>query len=1224
MPELPVGLRRHLEISRQPAGSAFHTSQVSISFGESIHATLLHDAWEAVSRAHVALRTTFTEDGLTILNPEPAFDWRTLDWEEASPKDLGAAWRDIVQADEDASIATATARPARITFIRLPNGQGHALWSFHAALLDDASISLVLHEWLSAYDSLRMGDDISLPAEEIPPESTTPDETWKAAFEGFVPPRPLIVLPLPDSTLVAGDRRSITRIFERSERTAFLTVAKTADADLRGLCGAAWAFVIARATASDDALLLEPVRESTAIGRMETFVPRRRAVEKCFAPRDLVRSFSTEAPVPPADIPALASALNLPPADVEPSAAFIYRDRRLNDRLLRAMPRWMAADTQLFQKTAPPLALRVVAADRPEISLDYDPGCLSDEAAELLFEAFQATLAAFSADLDRELARFAFPMPPAIVQGPDAPPAFRSLVPQCLHELFADIADEFPDAVAVESADEKLTFAQLNSAANQLARHLRKRGVAPGDRVGIAMPRSPRWVVALLGTLKTGASIVPLPETKAVAPAGLVAWIVEQLAEDDRRELPVIQMQADSGSIGNEKARGLQSESDLDAESIAWMDGGIMRTLTHEVFAAGLQSTTALLTITPADRVLHFAPPGSFSAVEEAFVALFNGATLVLRSDNRWPTRTAIQEFVQQSSITALSVPTPFWTQWTQYLGELSIPAPETLRTVVIDGELPSANAVETWSAAAPSARLIHRSPAPELGGMGLAAEEDASAPFASARLGQPGPAARARLVDRRGFALPAGLPGAVEIAAGDAEPFIPLGQEAFLSRAGEFSARGALELLVSPATTISAEAIWLAATAHSEVLDAFVESRLVAARQEWCVWILPRDSQRGEPHDFRAWLAGRLPGVPRRIRALPRFPLDDAGRIDVSALGEIVPDDTAALPARQGTEAEERLRQSISRALGGRRIDFDEIITDGRTKSQVATLLFEAASRELPSVEPADFTTGFSVRSLLRNARGRKSETHSKWMPIQPLRASGTQPPLVFIHDLDGTARPYAPIVAHLRGDQPCYAITARGLADAGACHATVAEMAQAYVEALRVFDANGPYRLIGYGFGGLVAFEMARRLNDAGAPVPLLVLLATEPPANKSPAGFLAGGWKRALPAFFGRRIEDENNGRRRRAPESPVLLANQEAARRYSASPTPLTAHVFVPENGFSSYRAVQGGWSACCADARFYQVPCSGPEMMDEPAVEDLANAIKKLARAEDLADELEAE
>lgn len=1221
MSELPVGLRRYLEISRQPADSAFHTSQVSISFGEAIDADSLRFGWEAVARAHAALRTSFAEDGALREAGEPAFEWRMLDWQSEPPEDLGAAWQSLVQSDAASPIACGDAAPARITLIRLPNGHGHALWSFHGALIDDAAVSAALHEWLTAYDCRRMGE--TLPDfSDGPAEAFEPSDDWRETFEGFVPPRPLIVLPLPAADSASGVRRSLAHTFERPERAEFFAAAAAAKADFQSLCGAAWAFVVARATGSDETLLLEPARGGDGIGRRETFVPRRRPVEKFATSGELIRAFAEDRPDAPTDLAAFASALELSAAVAEPATAFLYRDLRLNDRLLLAMPRWMAADTQLFQKTAPAIALRVVATDRPEIALDYDPSRLSDAAAQLLFDAFRGTLTAFAADDALPLAKFALPVPAGLIQSPDAPPTFRSLVPQGLHELFADLAAESPDAVAVEMGTEKLTFAQLNASANQLARHLQKRGVAAGSRVGVAMPRSPRWVAALLGVLKAGATVVPLPAGTSAPAAGIKAWIVDQLTENETRDLPVVQMQAEAGTIGNEKSRGIAGESRPTAEAVAWIEGEKVHAISHEAFAAGLQSTTALLAVTPADRVLQFSPPGTFEAVEEVLFTLLGGATLILREDNRWSTRTAIQEFVQESGVTLTTMPTPFWSQWTQYLGELSIPVPGALRMVALHGDRPTANAVAAWTAAAPATRLLHRTPARSLGGLGLVEESRvASAAADAAAIGRPTPATRARLVDRHGLVLPSGLPGQLEIAPAGAGAFVPLAGEAFGDADGRIYDRAALERALFPSADLTAETIRLAAIAHPDVIDAYVDQRLIAARPEWCVWLLPRDSQRGEPHDFREWLAARLATAPRRVRALPRFPLDDGGNVDVPALAELLPEDVTAPTVRKGTEAEERLRQAISRALGGRRIDFDEIIVDGRAKSQVAKLLYEAASRELPRVDPADFTTGFSVRSLIRSARGRKSEAHSKWMPIQPLRASGQQPPLIFVPDLDGSTRVFAPLVAHLAADRPCYAITPRGLADPEACHASVEEMAAAYGEALRAFDANGPYRLVGYGFGGMVALEMARSLP--ADKISLLVALATEPPVAASPAGFLAGGWKRALPALFGRKSEAAADIRRRRSTDSPVFRANQEAARKYSATFAPLTVHVFSPERNFPAHRAVQAGWNACCGDARFYQVPCSGPEMMDEPAVEALANAITKLAQSEVLDEELEA-
>jgi non-ribosomal peptide synthetase component F/thioesterase domain-containing protein len=1220
MRDLPVSqrddlrLRRYLEMSGQPAGSAFHTSQVSISFGEAIDGTALRAAWELVAQAHSALHAAFGPEE-NLVEASPTFAWTDLDWQSAPPDDLGVEWQSLVQADTATPIASGDQPPARITLIRLPNGDGHALWSFHAALLDDTSISHVLHRWLHAYDCLRTSADAPQFDDDIPPAESAEAE----AGEEFAS-RPLLILPLPEADVAPGTRRSISHTLERPERAELAAAAGTLGGNLSSLFGAAWAFVIARATSAEDALLAEPVRPADGIGRLETFAHRLHAIEPQRTAADLVRAFAGESPGEHWK----SEAGNAP--------VFLYRDHTLNDRLLLAMPRWMAADTQLFQKSPAAITLRVVATDRPELALDYDPAVLSDAAARMLFEAFRGTVTAFAADPALVLAEFPLPGNPALVETPEVPTAFRSLVAQGVHEMFADAATETPDAVAAEIGDEKLTFSQLNATANQLARLLRKRGVQPGARVGIAAARSPQWIAALLGTLKAGATIVPLrPDATG---AKVDAWIVDALPEGETREQPVIALAADAGTISNEKSRGLQNEAKPDTVAIAWESGPDDRSLTHEGFATALASLAGLLALEPADRVLQFAPTGTFAAVEETLVTLLSGATLVLRAEERWPTRTAFQEFIEEKGVTALSVPSPFWNQWVHYLSELSLRAPASLRLAVSTGELPAPNATAAWPAVAGETRRLHRTEPGLANGLSLGAEFLADDPFTAISLGRPAPGTLARIVDAHGLPLPLGLAGFAEIASAHApEKFAPLGIEAFVAPDGIFHARTPLTLRVAALDTVSpAEAIRHVARTHPQVLDAYAAQHLIAARNEWCLWIVPRDSERGEPHDFRDWLTEHLPAAPRRIRAFPRFPLDAAGHIDLAALAEQLPEDAAAPTSRKGTDREERVRQAISRALGGRRIELDEILTEGRTKPAIAKLLLEAVSRDEPRVELADFTTGFSVRSLLRNIRGRGAatapggaETKSTWIPLQPLRASGKLPPLILIHDFDGTAKPYAALVAHLGDDQPCYAITARGLADPDASHATVEEMARAYVEALRVFDAAGPYRLLGYGFGGLVAFEMARQLAAAKTPVPLLVALATEPPAGSPAAAFLSGGWKRALPALFGRKSGEEANARRRRTQDTPIFRANQEAARKFTpTAAAPLALHVFAPEHDFPAFRAVQASWLAACPDAHFYQVPCSGPEMMDEPAVESIADAIKKLARAEDLSADLDEE
>ena len=80
----------------------------------------------------------------------------------------------------------------------------------------------------------------------------------------------------------------------------------------------------------------------------------------------------------------------------------------------------------------------------------------------------------------------------------------------CLHQLFEQHAERTPQAVACVFDQEQLTYGNLNKRANQLAHYLKKRGIGPGQRVGIFVERSLDMMVGLLGIQKSGAAYVPL------------------------------------------------------------------------------------------------------------------------------------------------------------------------------------------------------------------------------------------------------------------------------------------------------------------------------------------------------------------------------------------------------------------------------------------------------------------------------------------------------------------------------------------------------------------------------------------------------------------------------------------------------------------------------------------------------------------------------------------
>ncbi|GAA3079421.1 hypothetical protein GCM10020000_76390 [Streptomyces olivoverticillatus] len=113
----------------------------------------------------------------------------------------------------------------------------------------------------------------------------------------------------------------------------------------------------------------------------------------------------------------------------------------------------------------------------------------------------------------------------------------------------------------------------------------------------------------------------------------------------------------------------------------------------------------------------------------------------------------------------------------------------------------------------------------------------------------------------------------------------------------------------------------------------------------------------------------------------------------------------------------------------------------------------------------------------------------------LLPLRSEGDRPPLFCLHPAGGFGWIYTGLLRHLDRQQPVYALQARGLSADEPLPASLAEMADDYAEQIRKAAPDGPYQLIGWSFGGLVAHAVATRLQDQGEDVTLLAILDAYP---------------------------------------------------------------------------------------------------------------------------------
>ncbi|MBB4928199.1 type I polyketide synthase [Kitasatospora kifunensis] len=113
----------------------------------------------------------------------------------------------------------------------------------------------------------------------------------------------------------------------------------------------------------------------------------------------------------------------------------------------------------------------------------------------------------------------------------------------------------------------------------------------------------------------------------------------------------------------------------------------------------------------------------------------------------------------------------------------------------------------------------------------------------------------------------------------------------------------------------------------------------------------------------------------------------------------------------------------------------------------------------------------------------------------VLKLRSGGSSTPLFCIHPAGGISWPYAKLLPAIDERFPVYGIQSRGLTDPGAMPRTIEDMAANYVTEIRAIQPSGPYALVGWSLGGLVAHAAAGQLERAGEKVGLLATLDAFP---------------------------------------------------------------------------------------------------------------------------------
>ncbi|MFC5752657.1 non-ribosomal peptide synthetase, partial [Actinomadura rugatobispora] len=288
-----------------------------------------------------------------------------------------------------------------------------------------------------------------------------------------------------------------------------------------------------------------------------------------------------------------------------------------------------------------PLTLVATPGDRLELQIDYRPDMFDAATAQALAGRLTRVLAQMAADPEVRVGDLEVlgeaERHQVLVEWNDTA---RPLPDVSVAGLFERRAAESPDAVAVVSGDVELTYAELNDRANGLAHALVRRGVRPGDLVGVLMERSADLIVALLAVLKAGAAYVPLEERRRAVAAETGVSVVltgEDLIEEPRPDGPDVHVSADSlayvmytsGSTGVPKGVAVTHANVVAfCEDGSWTDEVVERVLVQANHAFDASTYELWVPLLRGGRLV-VVPPGEVDAVERGRLIAEHGVTNV-------------------------------------------------------------------------------------------------------------------------------------------------------------------------------------------------------------------------------------------------------------------------------------------------------------------------------------------------------------------------------------------------------------------------------------------------------------------------------------------------------------------------------------------------------------------------------------------------------------------
>ncbi|RKH72196.1 amino acid adenylation domain-containing protein, partial [Corallococcus aberystwythensis] len=710
-----------------------------------------------------------------------------------------------------------------------------------------------------------------------------------------------------------------------------------------------------------------------------------------------------------------------------------------------------------------------------------------------------------------------------------------------VHVHFARQAQRAPDAVALVLGNAALTYAQLDARANQLAHHLRNLGIAPGARIGLAVERSFELVTALLAILKVGATYVPVDRN---APVERIASLLEDADvhfvvthQPFASLLPAsgtrVWLDAQAGDIAACPTHA--PDVRVDGEAMAYVmftSGSTGRPkgvcVPHRGIIRMVLGST-FMHFGPEEVWLHVAPVAFDASTLEIWGALLNGSKLVLAP----PHSLSLEELaalLRLHGVTTLFLTTALFEQMALHQGE----ALAGVRQILSGGDVLPADRVREHLARIPEGASFHNAYGPTENTT-LAttfAMHHGSRVEGAVPIGRPPSNSTVYVLDAHQHPVPVGIAGEVYVGGLGlawgylhrpeltAERFVPhpfastpgerlyrTGDKARWREDGTLDFLGRVDLQVKVrGFRIELGEIEVALRSAAGVNEAVVVARGTGVDKRLIGYVTARAGHSLNADTLKASLKQRLPEymVPSAFVVLDALPLNANGKVDRKALPE---PDAHAIEAKDFVAPRDALEMQLARiwedVLGVRSVGVRSSFFELGGHSLLAVRMVAAVRERLGQSIPLSVL--FQQPTIEQLAQILRDDSQA-WTPLVPLeRGEPGQRPLFLVHPGGGNVLAYSELARRLGPSLPVYGLQSRGL-DGRPVAESIEEMAGLYIEAIRTVQPHGPYQLGGWSLGGLIAYEMAQRLREAGEGVDVLAFIDSQVPGLTRPSQVVA----------------------------------------------------------------------------------------------------------------------